>query len=121
MPAEVLQVVAGALPAAAAQDAVAAAIGVRPPALHRCAPDFTAGHRTALYRVPSPAASWLRRGPPSPPLLAALDRVDLIGALRDVSAPAREAAGHTEAALPADPAHLKGVAEGPASAGRSGV
>lgn len=39
MPAEVLQ-------------AVAAAIGVRLPALHRYAPDLTAGHRTALYRIP---------------------------------------------------------------------
>nr|WP_181411994.1 hypothetical protein [Streptomyces sp. F12] len=110
MPAEVLQAVAGALPAAAAQDAVATAIGVRLPALHRCAPDFTARHRTALYRIPSqgpaPAASWLRWGPPSPPLLAALDRADLIGALRGAHGLAREAAGHTAAALLADPALL---------------
>ncbi|MEU4077727.1 hypothetical protein [Streptomyces venezuelae] len=108
MPAEVLQAVAGALPAAAAQDAVATAIGVRLPALHRHAPDFTAVHRTALYRIPpsapSPAASWLRWGPPSPPLLAALDRADLIGALR--GGLAREAAGHTAAALLTDPALL---------------
>ncbi|MFH8254161.1 hypothetical protein [Streptomyces roseolus] len=118
MPAEILQAVAGALPAAAAT-------GVRLPALHRYAPDFTAGHRNrpapGPLAGPSSAASWLRRGPPSPTLLAALDRVDLIGAPHDVSALAREAAGHTEAAPPADPVHLKGVAEGPASACRSGV
>lgn len=53
MPAEALQTLTGALPAAAAQDAVATAIGVRLPALHRYAPDFTTGHRTVLYRVPS--------------------------------------------------------------------
>ncbi|MFE0857287.1 hypothetical protein [Streptomyces mutabilis] len=108
MPAEVLRAVAGALPAAAAQDAVATAIGVRLPALHHYAPDFTAVHRTALYRISShgssPAASWLRWGPPSPPLLAALDRADLIGALR--GGLAREAAGHTAAALLTDPALL---------------
>ncbi|MEV7156951.1 hypothetical protein AB0N77_20360 [Streptomyces misionensis] len=110
MPAEVLQTLAGALPAAAAQDAVATAIGVRLPALHHYAPDFTAAHRTALYRIcsqgPSPAASWLRWGPPSPPLLAALDRADLIGALRGAHGLAREAAGHTAAALLTDPALL---------------
>ncbi|MFF8992615.1 hypothetical protein ACF09H_22300 [Streptomyces sp. NPDC014983] len=110
MPAEVLQTVAGALPAAAAQDAVATAIGVRLAALHHYAPDFTAAHRTALYRIcsqgPSPAASWLRWGPPSRPLLAALDRADLIGALRGAHGLAREAAGHTAAALLTDPALL---------------
>ncbi|MFC8949521.1 hypothetical protein [Streptomyces rochei] len=110
MPAEVLRAVAGALPAAAAQDAVATAIGVRLPALHRYAPDFTAVHRTALYRIPSqgpsPAASWLRWGPPRAPLLAALDRADLIGTLRGDARLAREAAGHTAAALLTDPALL---------------
>ncbi|MFJ6438710.1 hypothetical protein [Streptomyces sp. NPDC091416] len=110
MPDEVLQAVAGALPAAAAQDAVADAIGVRLPALHRYAPDFTAVHRTALYRIPSPgpspAGSWLRWGRLSPPLLAALDRADLIGALRGDAGLACDAAGHTAAALLADPALL---------------
>ncbi|WP_274036751.1 hypothetical protein [Streptomyces sp. MMBL 11-1] len=110
MPAEVLQAVAGAIPAAAAQDAVADAIGVRLPALHDYAPDFTAVHRTALYRIPaqgpSPAGSWLRWGPPSPPLLAALDRADLIGALRGAGGLARDAAGHTAAALLTDPSLL---------------
>lgn len=110
MPAEVLQAVAGALPAAAAQDAVADAIGVRLPALHDYAPDFTAGHRTALYRLtpgrPSPAGSWLRWGPHHPPLLAALDRAGLIGALRDAPGLAQGAAGHTAAALLSDPALL---------------
>ncbi|MEU5137021.1 hypothetical protein [Streptomyces californicus] len=110
MPAEVLQAVAAALPAAAVQDAVADAIGVRLPALHDYAPDFTAVHRTALYRLtpgrPSPAASWLRWGPHHPPLLAALDRAGLIGALRDASGLAQGAADHTAAALLSDPALL---------------
>ncbi|MGW5617172.1 hypothetical protein [Streptomyces sp. NPDC003877] len=64
MLAEVLPGGGDALPTAAVQDAVATSIGVRLPALHRYAPDFTAVHRTALYRIPShrpsPAASWLR-------------------------------------------------------------
>ncbi|MFE6274093.1 hypothetical protein ACFVQ9_35490 [Streptomyces goshikiensis] len=110
MPAEVLQAVAGALPAAAGQDAVATAIGVRLPDLHRYAPEFTARHRAALYGLapdrPSPAASWLRWGPPSAPLLAALDRADLIDTLRAATASARDAAGHTAAALLTDPALL---------------
>ncbi len=110
MPAEVLQAVAGALPAAGAQDAVATEIGARLPALHRYAPDFTAVHGPALYRIPSqgpsPAGAWLRWGPPSPPLLAALDRADLIGALRGAGGRARVAAGHTAAALLTDPALL---------------
>ncbi|MFF4933424.1 hypothetical protein ACFY2H_31715 [Streptomyces griseofuscus] len=110
MPAEVLRAVAGALPAAAGQEAVATAIGVRLPALHRYAPAFAAEHHAALYRLtpgrPSPAASWLRWGPPSAPLLAALDRAGLIGALRDAPGLAQGAAGRTAAALLADPALL---------------
>ncbi len=111
MPAEVLQAVAGAIPAAAAQDAVADAIGVRLPALHDYAPDFTAVHRTAL--VPDPRAGALAgrvvaalRDRPAPPLLAALDRADLIGALRGAGGLARDAAGHTAAALLTDPSLL---------------
>lgn len=107
MPAGVLRAVAGALPAAAGQEAVATAIGVRLPALHQLAPAFAAEHHAALYGLvpgrPSPAASWLRWGPSSPPLLAALDRAGLIGALRDASGLAQGAAGHTAAALLADP------------------
>ncbi|WP_181802479.1 hypothetical protein [Streptomyces shenzhenensis] len=89
---------------------MATVIGVRLPVLHRYAPAFTAAHRAALYRIvpdcASPAASWLRWGPPSPPLLAALDRADLLGVLRDAEGLAPDAAAHTAAALLADPAVL---------------
>ncbi|MFE4639449.1 hypothetical protein [Streptomyces sp. NPDC056730] len=107
MPADVLQTVAGALTARGDQDAVATAIGVRLPALHRHAPD----HRTALYGLapgrPSPADSWLRWGPYDRQVLAALDRAELLAALRDASpGPAPGAAAHTAAVLLADPAFL---------------
>jgi hypothetical protein len=110
MPDTVLGAVAGALTVSAGQEAVATAIGVRLSALHRYAPAFAAEHHTDLYRIapgrPSPAASWLRWGPTSPPLLAALDRGDLLGALRDDPGLAPHAADHTAAALLADPALL---------------
>ncbi|MGC5400718.1 hypothetical protein ACPXCP_33855 [Streptomyces sp. DT20] len=110
MPAEALRAVAAALPVSAGQEAVATAIGVRLPALHRYAPAFAAEHHAALYRLtpgrPSPAASWLRWGPHHPPLLAALDRADLIDALRDAPVLAQGAAGHTAAGLLDDPALL---------------
>ncbi|MGQ4364257.1 hypothetical protein [Streptomyces sp. SAS_272] len=107
MPADVLQAVAGALAACGDQDAVATAIGVRLPALHRYAPAFTAAHRTELYGLapdrPSPAASWLRWGAPDREVLAALERAELLAALRDARP---GAAAHTAAALLADPALL---------------
>lgn len=63
MPADVLEIVSGALAAREDQDAVAIAIGVRLPALHRYAPAFTAAHRTVLYGLapgrPTSVASWL--------------------------------------------------------------
>ncbi|MFR9793768.1 hypothetical protein ACL07V_34770 [Streptomyces sp. MB22_4] len=107
MPADILQVVSGALTARGDQDAVATAIGARLPALHRYAPAFTAAHRTALYGLapgrPSPAVSWLRSGTPDPEVLAALERAELLAALRDARP---GAAAHTAAALLADPALL---------------
>ncbi|MBW8797851.1 MAG: hypothetical protein JF597_30975 [Streptomyces sp.] len=111
MPADVLQTVSGALPARGDQDAVATAIGVRLPALHRHAPDFAADHRTALYGLapgrPSPADSWLRWGPYDRQVLAALERAELFAALRDADpGPAPGAAAHTAAVLLADPAFL---------------
>ncbi|MFF9786368.1 hypothetical protein [Streptomyces nigrescens] len=86
MPDDVLHLLAGALAARGDHNAVATAIGVRLPALHHHAPDFATTHRTALYALPpagwSPAAAWLRWGPVHPPLLAALDRTELLAALR---------------------------------------
>ncbi|MEU9737427.1 hypothetical protein [Streptomyces sp. NPDC048002] len=107
MPDEVLNTVAGVLAAHAGQEAVATAIGVHLPALHRHAPAFAAAHRTALYGLvpgrPSPAASWLRWGGPDGQLLAALDRAELFTALR---AGMPGAAEHLAHALLDDPALL---------------
>ncbi|MEW2259701.1 hypothetical protein [Streptomyces sp. NPDC047869] len=107
MPEDVLDTVAGVLAAHADQEAVATAFGVHLPALHRYAPAFAAAHRTALYGIepgrPSPAASWLRWGGPDGQLLAALDRVELLAALR---AAVPGAAEHLAHALLADPALL---------------
>ncbi|MEU3256009.1 hypothetical protein [Streptomyces sp. NPDC006997] len=111
MPAGVLEAVSGALTARGDQDAVATAIGVRLPALHRYAPDFATAHQAALYGLtpsrPSPAASWLRWGPYDRQVLAALDRAELLAALRDADpATALGTAAHTAAVLLADPASL---------------
>ncbi|WP_062012244.1 hypothetical protein [Streptomyces hygroscopicus] len=80
--------------------------GVWVPALHR----YAAEYHPALYRIapgwPSPAAVLAALGPPSPPLLAALDRTDLIGALRAAPGLAQGTAAHTAAAFLADPAFL---------------
>ncbi|MEU6673780.1 hypothetical protein [Streptomyces sp. NPDC046925] len=107
MPEEVLDAVAGALAAHAGQEAVATAIGVHLPALHRHAPAFAAAHRTTLYGLvpgrPSSAASWLRWGGPDRQLLAALDRAELLAALR---ADRPGAAEHLAHALLDDPALL---------------
>ncbi|MFF4205768.1 hypothetical protein ACFYZ8_34535 [Streptomyces sp. NPDC001668] len=107
MPAEVLDTVVGALAAHPGQEAVATAIGVHLPALHRHAPAFAAAHRTALYGLvpgrPSPAASWLRWGGPDGQLLAALDRAELLTALRAGMPGAAEQLAH---ALLDDPALL---------------
>lgn len=107
IPGDVLDTVAAVLAAHGGQEAVATAVGVRLPALHRYAPAFTAAHRTALFGIepgrPSPAASWLRWGPYDRPLLAALDRAELLAALR---AEAPGADGHLAHALLDDPAVL---------------
>ncbi|MGW0868205.1 hypothetical protein [Streptomyces sp. NPDC002611] len=107
MPEEVLNTVAGVLATHAGQEAVATAIGVHLPALHRHAPAFAAVHRTALYGLvpgrPSPAASWLRWGGPDGQLLTALDRAELLAALR---AGMPGAAEHLAHALLDDPALL---------------
>ncbi len=107
VPEEVLDTVAGVLAAHAGQEAVATAIGVHLPALHRHAPAFAAAHRTALYGLvpgrPSPAASWLRWGGPDGQLLAALDRAELRAALRAGMPGAAEHLAHT---LLDDPALL---------------
>ncbi|MGW1618580.1 hypothetical protein [Streptomyces sp. NPDC002172] len=110
MPDGVLKAVSGVLAARGDQDAVATAIGVRLPVLHRYASAFAAEHRAALYGLvpgrPSPAAAWLRWGPYDREILAALDRAELLGALGDTARLAPDAARHTAAALLADPAVL---------------
>ncbi|MEV7889902.1 hypothetical protein ACWD3I_24930 [Streptomyces sp. NPDC002817] len=107
MPEEVLDTLADVLAVHAGQEAVATAIGVHLPALHHHAPAFAAAHRTALYGLvpgrPSPAVSWLRWGGPDGQLLAALDRTELLTALR---AAVPGAAEHLAHALLDDPALL---------------
>ncbi|MEU2982627.1 hypothetical protein ABZ678_38590 [Streptomyces hirsutus] len=106
MPQDVLDTVADVL-THAGQEAVATAIGVHLPALHRYAPAFAAAHRIPLYRIepgqPSPAASWLRWGGLDGQLLAALDRAELLAALR---AAVPGTAEHLANALLDDPALL---------------
>ncbi|MFF9458629.1 hypothetical protein [Streptomyces flaveolus] len=87
MPGDVLRLAADVLAARPDNEAVAGAIGVQLPVLHRRATAFTAAH-PELYALipqrPSPAAEWLRRpGRPDPLLLAALDRNQLLAALRE--------------------------------------
>ncbi|MFD7859038.1 hypothetical protein ACFV6B_32855 [Streptomyces microflavus] len=94
LPAAALQLVADVLAARGDEPTVAATLGAHLPLLHHHAPDFTTAHpdfTTAhpdLYAIvpgtPSPAAAWLADGPClDPPLLAALDRSQLLAALRD--------------------------------------
>jgi hypothetical protein len=88
MPGDVLDLVADVLAARGGDEAVAAVIGAQLPVLHRRATAFTAAHHDELYALapgrPSPAAAWLREGPGRDPLLlAALDRGQLLAALRE--------------------------------------
>ncbi|MEV0598485.1 hypothetical protein AB0I82_04155 [Streptomyces sp. NPDC050315] len=123
IPRETLDLIAGALTASGHHEAVATAIGRHLPLLHRHAPDFTADHRAALYALapddnrPSPAAAWLRWGPPDPSLLAALDRAQLLASVRTGNGGLAE---HLADALVADPDFLgdpagvfAGIAAGP--------
>ncbi|MFI1530673.1 hypothetical protein [Streptomyces griseus] len=89
MPGDVLDLVAAVLEFRGGDETVAAVLGRHLPLLHRRATAFTADH-AELYALvpgrPSPAASWLqeRRGPGLDPLLlAALDRRQLLAALRE--------------------------------------
>ncbi|MFC8949506.1 hypothetical protein [Streptomyces rochei] len=87
MPSDVLRLAADVLAARPDNEAVAGAVGVQLPVLHRRATAFTATH-PELYALtpqrPTPAAEWLRRpGRPDPLLLAALDRGQLLAALRE--------------------------------------
>ncbi|WP_406409341.1 hypothetical protein [Streptomyces sp. NBC_01643] len=86
MPSDVLHLVADVLAARPDDEAVAGAISVQLPVLHRRATAFTAAH-PELYALdphrPSPAAAWLHRGRSDPLLLAALDRGQLLAAVRE--------------------------------------
>ncbi|MFB8401133.1 hypothetical protein [Streptomyces sp. NPDC055912] len=86
MPADVLDLVAAVLAARVGDEAVATAIGVHLPALHRRAPAFTASHPELYALDPgrhSPATAWLRWGGHDPLLLGALDRGRLLAAVRE--------------------------------------
>ncbi|MFJ4932128.1 hypothetical protein [Streptomyces sp. NPDC088736] len=89
MPGDVLDLAAAVLAARDGDEAVAAVFGTHLPLLHRRATAFMAAH-PELYALvpgrPSPAAAWLhdRRGPGLDPLLlAALDRRQVLAALRE--------------------------------------
>ncbi|MET8771671.1 hypothetical protein [Streptomyces sp. NPDC004658] len=89
MPGDILDLAAAVLTARAGDQAVAGVLGAHLPLLHRRATAFTAAHPEVYALVPgrpSPAASWLhdRQGPGLDPLLlAALDRGQLLAALRE--------------------------------------
>lgn len=61
---------------------LAQALAMRLPMLRQLAPDWTDSHRDVLLTLPTdrPTAAtlWLRRGAPSPALLADLDRTALL-------------------------------------------
>ncbi|MFE7485166.1 hypothetical protein [Streptomyces sp. NPDC057552] len=85
VPDDVLDLVAGALAARDGDEAVATAVGVRLPLLHRHAAEFTAAHPELYDLAPgraTPAAAWLRWGGHDPLLLTALGRGRLLHAVR---------------------------------------
>ncbi|MEU4077729.1 hypothetical protein [Streptomyces venezuelae] len=89
MPGDVLDLVAAVLTVRGGDEAVAGVLGAHLPLLHRRATAFTAAH-PELYALvpgrPSAAAAWLgERSSPGldPLLLAALDRRQLLAALRE--------------------------------------
>ncbi|MFE1190200.1 hypothetical protein [[Kitasatospora] papulosa] len=89
MPGDVLDLTAAVMEARGGDETVTAVLGAHLPFLHRRATAFTAAH-PELYALvpgrPSPAALWLhvRHGPGLDPLLlAALDRRQLLAALRE--------------------------------------
>ncbi|MEU6071061.1 hypothetical protein ABZ864_43120 [Streptomyces sp. NPDC047082] len=86
MPGDVLHLVADILAARPDDEAVADMIGTQLPVLHYRATAFTTAH-PELYALdphrPTPAAVWLEKGRRDPLLLAALDRGQLLAALRD--------------------------------------
>ncbi|MEW2493761.1 hypothetical protein AB0942_09460 [Streptomyces nodosus] len=86
MPRDVLQLVADVLAARPGDEAVADVVGAQLPVLHYRATAFATAH-PELYALdphrPTPAAVWLENGHRDPLLLAALDRGQLLAALRD--------------------------------------
>ncbi|MFI6283023.1 hypothetical protein [Streptomyces sp. NPDC050988] len=84
------------------QPRTAAALGPYLPLLHQRARDWIHGHRAVLLALPadgtpSAASAWLRWGLTHPPLLADLDRAELLHRLRSGTPP--EAASHVALAL----------------------
>ncbi|MET8964239.1 hypothetical protein ABZX69_33030 [Streptomyces sp. NPDC004074] len=91
------------------QPRTAAALGPYLPLLHQRARDWLLDHRSVLLHLPadgtpSAASAWLRWGPAHPPLLAHLDRAELLTRLRTSTPP--EAASHVALALLDDPHFL---------------
>ncbi|MCX4550395.1 hypothetical protein [Streptomyces sp. NBC_01500] len=86
MSADVLHLLAGVLAAGLVDEDAATEIGERLPVLHRRATAFATAH-PELYaldpHLPTPAGAWLRRGGSDRLLLAALDRGQLLAAVRE--------------------------------------
>lgn len=91
------------------QPRTAAALGPYLPLLHQRARDWIHVHRAVLLALPangtpSAASAWLRWGHPHPPLLADLDRAELLHQLGSGTPP--EAASHVALSLLDDPTFL---------------
>ncbi|MFJ8078865.1 hypothetical protein ACIQ7Q_34245 [Streptomyces sp. NPDC096176] len=86
MPADVLHLLSGVLVARPGDDAVATVIGEHLPVLHRRATAYADAHSELYALTPgrlTPAVAWMRDGRLDPQLLAALDRGQLLAALRE--------------------------------------
>ncbi|MGW3990915.1 hypothetical protein [Streptomyces sp. NPDC004830] len=108
LPTRVLNQLTTITEATGTQPRTAAALGPYLPLLHQRARDWLLAHRSVLLHLPadgtSAASAWLRWGPAHPPLLAELDRAELLNRLRTSTPP--EAASHVVLALLDDPHFL---------------
>ncbi|MFI9772842.1 hypothetical protein ACIHJG_39295 [Streptomyces sp. NPDC052415] len=106
LPTKLLDHLTTIIEATGTEPRTAAALGPYLPLLHHRARDWIHGHRTVLLSLPTDgtptaASAWLRWGPAHPPLLAELDRAELLTRLRTSTPPS--AASHLALALLDDP------------------
>ncbi|WP_326585450.1 hypothetical protein OG889_45145 [Streptomyces sp. NBC_00481] len=110
LPARLLHHLTTIIEATGTEPRTTAALGPYLPLLHHRARDWIHNHRTVLLPLPADstptaASAWLRWGPAHPPLLADLDRAELLSRLRTSTPPG--AASHMALALLDDP-HVLG-------------